>query len=157
MKKNQPCLSNQVNTHTHPVPSNDTDNGTRAPKRPRRPTPTRSQNPQRRKKAAAAPPLRTSNHPHQPIHVHPPTKPPQWARNPPPEGAATMATEPALSSLAELGVLAGHTTMTKEQQRRHYVRALHRVIDEPDVALLVLDVRQPAGCRSRLVEYEVRR
>jgi nuclear GTP-binding protein len=68
-----------------------------------------------------------------------------------------MAIEPTFSSLAELGVLAGHTTTTKEQQRRHYVRALHRVIDEADVVLLVLDARDPAGCRSRLVEDEVRR
>ena len=34
---------------------------------------------------------------------------------------------------------------------------LHKVVDESDVVLLVLDARDPAGCRSRLVEEEVRR
>jgi len=49
-------------------------------------------------------------------------------------------------------------TKTKEQLRRHYVRrVLHKVIDESDVVLLVLDARDPAGCRSRLVEEEVSR
>ena len=41
---------------------------------------------------------------------------------------------------------------TKEQLRRHYVRALHKVIDEADIIVLVLDARDPEGCRSRLVE-----
>ena len=45
----------------------------------------------------------------------------------------------------------------KEQLRRHYVHTLHKVVDEADVVLLVLDARDPAGCRSRLVEEEVRR
>jgi nuclear GTP-binding protein len=31
------------------------------------------------------------------------------------------------------------------------------VIDESDVVLLVLDARDPEGCRSRLVEEAVRR
>lgn len=82
-----------------------------------------------------------------------------------------MASEPTLSSLAQLAAAstaAAATTdgddssavggmKTKEQQRRHYIRALHRVVDEADVVLLVLDARDPAGCRSRLVEEEVRR
>lgn len=34
---------------------------------------------------------------------------------------------------------------------------LHEVIDESDIILLVLDARDPEGCRSRLVEEEVRR
>lgn len=46
---------------------------------------------------------------------------------------------------------------TKEQLRRHYIRALHKVIDESDIVILVLDARDPEGCRSRLVEEEVRR
>ncbi|KAH8995964.1 P-loop containing nucleoside triphosphate hydrolase protein [Lactarius akahatsu] len=89
----------------------------------------------------------------------------------PPHGDATMASEPTLSSLAQLAAAAaassaGATTpaagselggKTKEQLRRHYIRALHRVVDEADVVLLVLDARDPAGCRSRLVEEEVRR
>ncbi|KAF8551675.1 hypothetical protein OG21DRAFT_1512440 [Imleria badia] len=41
--------------------------------------------------------------------------------------------------------------------RRHYVRALRMVIDESDIVILVLDARDPEGCRSRLVEEEVRR
>lgn len=46
---------------------------------------------------------------------------------------------------------------TKEQARRHYVRTLHKVIDQSDIVVLVLDARDPEGCRSRLVEEEVRR
>ncbi|TFY51695.1 hypothetical protein EVJ58_g10432, partial [Rhodofomes roseus] len=46
---------------------------------------------------------------------------------------------------------------TKEQIRRHYIRALHKVIDESDIIVMVLDARDPEGCRSRLVEEEVRR
>jgi ribosome biogenesis GTPase A len=46
---------------------------------------------------------------------------------------------------------------TKEQQRRHYICVLHKVVDEADVILLVLDARDPAGCHNRLVEEEVRR
>lgn len=41
--------------------------------------------------------------------------------------------------------------------RKHYIRTLHKVVDEADVVLLVFDARDPAGCRSRLVEEEVRR
>jgi nuclear GTP-binding protein len=80
-----------------------------------------------------------------------------------------MASEPTLSSLAQLAASVSAndllpapsestsaTTKTKEQLRRHYVRMLHKVVDESDVVLLVLDARDPAGCRSRLVE-EVRR
>lgn len=85
---------------------------------------------------------------------------------------AVMASEPTLSSLAALAASASGTTTplndndmvtgepstrTKEQLRRHYIRALHKVIDESDIVLLVLDARDPEGCRSRLVEEEVRR
>ena len=83
-----------------------------------------------------------------------------------------MASEPTLASLAAQAAAAsgtvtpqGDTDMhtsdlgakTKEQLRRHYIRALHKVIDESDIILLVLDARDPEGCRSRLVEEEVRR
>jgi len=80
-----------------------------------------------------------------------------------------MASEPTLSSLAQLAASASANDVlstasestsaakTKEQQRRHYIRMLHKVVDESDVILLVLDARDPAGCRSRLVEEEVRR
>lgn len=85
---------------------------------------------------------------------------------------AQMAVEPTLSSLA---ALAGSFTpsengpvvdpsssssgviKTKEQLRRHYIRALHKVIGESDIIVMVLDARDPEGCRSRLVEEEVRR
>lgn len=83
-----------------------------------------------------------------------------------------MASEPTLSSLAALaetsaavideGFSADPSSSraapkTKEQLRRHYIRALHKVIDESDIVILVLDARDPEGCRSRLVEEEVRR
>ncbi|KAL1938053.1 hypothetical protein VTO73DRAFT_12064 [Trametes versicolor] len=96
-------------------------------------------------------------------HVQPPPR-----RDP----DAQMASEPTLSSLAALaetsaavddeGFSADPSSSrgapkTKEQLRRHYVRALHKVIDESDIVILVLDARDPEGCRSRLVEEEVRR
>ena len=82
-----------------------------------------------------------------------------------------MASEPTLSSLALLAAASsadpssqfddpsasGPQQKTKEQLRRFYIRALHKVIDESDVVVLVLDARDPEGCRSRLVEEEVRR
>ncbi len=46
---------------------------------------------------------------------------------------------------------------TKEQQRRHYICTLHKVINKSDVVLLVPDARDPAGCCSQLVEEETRR
>ena len=82
-----------------------------------------------------------------------------------------MASEPTLSSLAMLvGASGGNTPYerhdvndpsssesSKIQMRRHYIRTLHKVIDESDIVILVLDARDPEGCRSRLVEEEVRR
>ncbi|KAH9916471.1 P-loop containing nucleoside triphosphate hydrolase protein [Fomitopsis serialis] len=83
-----------------------------------------------------------------------------------------MATEPTLSSLAAMAEAAtpsndqafsdpssstSGATKTKEQIRKHYIRALHKVIDEADIIVMVLDARDPEGCRSRLVEEEVRR
>ncbi|KAI0820870.1 P-loop containing nucleoside triphosphate hydrolase protein [Trametes gibbosa] len=85
---------------------------------------------------------------------------------------AQMASEPTLSSLAALAEFSANvddTTYsgdpsssrgvpkTKEQLRKHYIRSLHKVIDESDIVILVLDARDPEGCRSRLVEEEVRR
>jgi hypothetical protein len=95
-----------------------------------------------------------------------PSQPAILQRNDP---DAYMAAEPTLSSLAMLasetqgGVdqdptsSADSSQKTKEQIRRHYVRTLHKVIDESDIVILVLDARDPEGCRSRLVEEEVRR
>uniref|UniRef100_D8Q6U5 CP-type G domain-containing protein n=2 Tax=Schizophyllum commune (strain H4-8 / FGSC 9210) TaxID=578458 RepID=D8Q6U5_SCHCM len=78
-----------------------------------------------------------------------------------------MAAEPTLSTLAQMAAETAPDTQeessmsaqarTKEQMRRHYVRTLHKVIDESDIIILVLDARDPEGCRSRLVEEEVRR
>ena len=82
-----------------------------------------------------------------------------------------MASEPTLSSLAQLAESAftsdiacgssnstsAAANKTNERQRRRYIRMLHKVVDEADVILLVLDARDPAGCRSRLVEEEARR
>lgn len=42
-------------------------------------------------------------------------------------------------------------------QRRQYLRTLHKVIDQSDVVIMVLDARDPEGCRSQTVVDEVRR
>ena len=80
-----------------------------------------------------------------------------------------MASEPTLSTLARLatdipqadtdgGEPAPHVgTKTKEQVGKHYVRTLHKVIEQSDIVVLVLDARDPEGCRSRIVEEEVLR
>lgn len=78
-----------------------------------------------------------------------------------------MASEPTLSTLAAMASTSevpqyedaesSGLNRTKEQIRRHYVRTLHKVIDQSDIVILVLDARDPEGCRSRLVEEEVRR
>ncbi|TRM66534.1 P-loop containing nucleoside triphosphate hydrolase protein [Schizophyllum amplum] len=78
-----------------------------------------------------------------------------------------MAVEPTLSTLAQMAAEAAPDMQeessgsaqarTQEQMKRHYVRQLHKVIDESDIIILVLDARDPDGCRSRLVEEEVRR
>ncbi|KAJ3575323.1 hypothetical protein NP233_g1179 [Leucocoprinus birnbaumii] len=84
---------------------------------------------------------------------------------------AMMASEPTLSTLARQAADAearhalegpsssgsSSPTKTKEQLRKHYLKALHKVIDESDIIILVLDARDPEGCRSKLVEEEVRR
>ena len=41
--------------------------------------------------------------------------------------------------------------------RKYYIRSLRKVVNQSDIILLVLDARDPEGCRSRLVEKEVRR
>ena len=80
-----------------------------------------------------------------------------------------MASEPTLASLADLAAstsaspydsgmeISDGPSKTKEQLRRHYVRTLHKVVEEADVIVLVLDARDPEGCRSRILEEEVRR
>ncbi|KAG8830315.1 hypothetical protein FRC17_005072 [Serendipita sp. 399] len=42
-------------------------------------------------------------------------------------------------------------------QRRQYLKVLHKVVEQSDVVLMVLDARDPEGCRSKMVEDEVRR
>ncbi|KIK69019.1 hypothetical protein GYMLUDRAFT_35060 [Collybiopsis luxurians FD-317 M1] len=102
----------------------------------------------------------------------------QRARTNPPthrsDRDSIMASEPTLSSLARMASEAENaysfaqngsedqgpsssSDKTKEQIRKHYLRTLHKVIDEADIIILVLDARDPEGCRSRLVEEEVRR
>jgi nuclear GTP-binding protein len=69
-----------------------------------------------------------------------------------------MTSEPALSSLAQLSASASANglvpapsdststaTKAKDQLRRHYVRMLHKVVNESDVVLLVLNARHPDG------------
>jgi hypothetical protein len=41
--------------------------------------------------------------------------------------------------------------------KRQFIRTLHKVIEQSDLILSVLDARDPEGCRSKLVEDEVRR
>ncbi|GLB42893.1 putative 50S ribosome-binding GTPase [Lyophyllum shimeji] len=83
-----------------------------------------------------------------------------------------MASEPTLSTLAFQAQAAEAASAsysedpssstnpagkTKEQMRKYYLKTLHKVIDQSDIIILVLDARDPEGCRSRLVEEEVRR
>ncbi|PPR03572.1 hypothetical protein CVT24_007611 [Panaeolus cyanescens] len=96
-----------------------------------------------------------------------PSVPPERRMDP----DATMAAEPTLSTLAMMASEAEalHNEFsdpssstsggmkTKEQLRKYYLKALHKVVDESDIVILVLDARDPEGCRSRLVEEEVRR
>ena len=49
------------------------------------------------------------------------------------------------------------TGRTKEQMQKYYIHSLHKVVDQSDIIVLVLDARDPEGCRSRLVEEEARR
>lgn len=49
------------------------------------------------------------------------------------------------------------TQKTKEQVQRYYVWELHKVINESDIIIHVLNAHNPEGCWSRLVEEEVRR
>lgn len=82
-----------------------------------------------------------------------------------------MASEPTLSSLAALAASSQsfgeddaslsaaepEGQRTQAQIRRYYIRSLYKVIDQSDIIIEVLDARDPEGCRSRLVEEEVRR
>lgn len=41
--------------------------------------------------------------------------------------------------------------------KRQYIRTLYKVIEQSDVVIVVLDARDPEGCRCRIVEEEVHR
>lgn len=73
-----------------------------------------------------------------------------------------MATESSLQALAASAsasemVLEDSQETATAKAKRHYIRTLHKVIEQSDVVILVLDARDPEGCRSKLVEEEVRR
>ena len=77
-----------------------------------------------------------------------------------------MATEDSLVNLAASAARSAGVLMSLEdsavnestaQAKRQYIRTLHKVIEQSDVVILVLDARDPEGCRSKLVEDEVRR
>jgi nuclear GTP-binding protein len=72
------------------------------------------------------------------------------------EASAAFASAAALGEEADSGAGTG-AAQTREQARRHHVRALHKVLEETDSIPLVLNNRDPDDCRSRLVEEEVRR
>jgi nuclear GTP-binding protein len=40
---------------------------------------------------------------------------------------------------------------TREQIRKYYLKALHKVVDESDIVILVLDAQDPEGCRSKVL------
>jgi nuclear GTP-binding protein len=94
-------------------------------------------------------------------HRHPSApgaSPSQSSPHAPPHEDATTASKPTLSSLAQLSASASSNGLvpapsestsaaikTKEQPRRRYIHMLHKVVDESDLVLLVLDTRHPAG------------
>ncbi|EGO22974.1 hypothetical protein SERLADRAFT_471561 [Serpula lacrymans var. lacrymans S7.9] len=71
---------------------------------------------------------------------------------------AQMASEPTLSTLAMIASSSetqdstvdpsSSAQKTKEQIRRHYVRTLHKVIDESDIVILVLDAEEEVRRRE---------
>jgi nuclear GTP-binding protein len=75
---------------------------------------------------------------------------------------------PSISTLANMAVTAEAEDLEEEVnenpelrairiQRRQYLRTLNKVVEQSDIIIMVLDARDPEGCRSRLVEDEVRR
>jgi len=78
-----------------------------------------------------------------------------------------MASEPTLSLPAQLAESASANGISstpsdstsaaankiKEQQRRYYIRMLHKDTDEANVILFVLDACDPAGCRKPMVDW----
>ncbi|KIM31265.1 hypothetical protein M408DRAFT_256595 [Serendipita vermifera MAFF 305830] len=78
-----------------------------------------------------------------------------------------MDVVPSISTLAAMAATAEveeieHSEESPELraariQKRQYIRTLHKVVEQSDIVIMVLDARDPEGCRSRLVEEEVRR
>jgi len=78
-----------------------------------------------------------------------------------------MEISPSISALAALAAAedqaeaeelnSGEPSSGIRLLKRQFIRTLHKVIDQSDLILLVLDARDPEGCRSKLVEDEVRR
>jgi len=78
-----------------------------------------------------------------------------------------MEVSPSISGLAALAAVedqaeaeelnSGEPSSGLRLLKRQFIRTLHKVIDQSDLILLVLDARDPEGCRSKLVEDEVRR
>ena len=78
-----------------------------------------------------------------------------------------MEVSPSISGLAALAAAedqaeaeelnSGEPSSGLRLLKRQFIRTLHKVIDQSDLILLVLDARDPEGCRSKLVEDEVMR
>lgn len=78
-----------------------------------------------------------------------------------------MEIVPSISTLASMAAAAEAEDLEQSNeslelraisiQRRQYLHTLHKVVEQSDVIIMVLDARDPEGCRSRLVEDEVRR
>jgi hypothetical protein len=79
----------------------------------------------------------------------------------------TMDVVPSISTLAALAAAAEREEeqvmnespelRAAQIQRRQYIRTLHKIVEQSDVIIMVLDARDPEGCRSQMVEDEVRR
>lgn len=72
---------------------------------------------------------------------------------------ATLAAAEEQAALLEAQALEGGDSGLNAQKllKRHYIKTLHKVVDGSDIVLFVLDARDPEGCRSKLIEDEVRR
>lgn len=72
--------------------------------------------------------------------------------------------EKSLAALASIAANATDSTFyqdtgerSMDHAKRQYIRTLYKVIEQSDVIIVVLDARDPEGCRAKLVEDEVRR
>ncbi|KIJ29121.1 hypothetical protein M422DRAFT_54345 [Sphaerobolus stellatus SS14] len=98
------------------------------------------------------------------VRTHPNRPAQQFIPNVP-QSDVPMGTESSLASLAAEAATSSKAADLEDLQeneslsiaKRQYIRALHKVIDQSDVVILVLDARDPEGCRTKLVEDEVRR